>query len=75
MANYKIYGYAPKNAPPGYFSGFVGAASKMTAQVKAESAFRKPYLKVIATEIALPGFKLVKADEKDDGGEHDAENG
>jgi hypothetical protein len=74
MRSYKLFGYAPVNAPKGLYAGYVAAANKMTAEVKAASEFKKPWLNIIVTEIPLPGFKIIKADEDGDSGSGETGN-
>jgi len=65
---YKLFGYAPANAPKGLYNGYVAAVNRMTAEAKAKAEFKKPWLNIIVIEIPLPGFKIVKVDEDGNSG-------
>ena len=68
MRAYKLFGYAPVNAPKGSYEGYIAAVNRMTAEAKAKAEFKKPWLVITVTEIPLPGFKIIKVDEDGDSG-------
>jgi hypothetical protein len=74
MRTYKLFGYAPKNAPRGFFAGFVAAANRMTGEVKAKAQDKRPWFILELTEISLPGFKIIKAEENGTDEPGEAEN-